>query len=156
MMSFFTNKFSRIDFPDVTKNNTYFSISMGSQEAIFYSLILLELLKKKDIFLQARKQLAEITDQLTELNKEYYYFQANEDTARITLFTYQTLHTLYRFIGEEKYNVFMNKFYSYKDFSLKCDLGYINSILADYDEKDYGNDDPDSLFSVLMSFFEGN
>jgi len=122
-------------------------------EAVFYSLILLELLKKKDIFLQARELLAEKNDLCTELNKEYYYFQANEDIARITLFTNHTLHTLYRFIGEEKYTAFINKFYSQKDFFLNCDLEHINSILVDYAEKEYENDDPDHLFNVLISLF---
>lgn len=55
----FAFKFSREDFPNVTENNTYFSIPMTFPEAVFYSLILLELLKKKDVFLQARKLLAE-------------------------------------------------------------------------------------------------
>jgi hypothetical protein len=122
-------------------------------EAVFYSLILLELLKKKDIFLQERKLLAEKNDNLIELNKEYYYFQANEDIARITIFTNQTLYALYRFIGEEKYAALINKFYSQKDFFLNCDLEHINSILADYGEKEHENDDPDHLFSVLISFF---
>lgn len=147
------NKFSRKDYPDVTKSNTYFSIPLGFPEAAFYSLILLELLKKKDIFLQTRKQLAEKRNASTELNKEYYYFQANEDIARITLFTNHVLHTLYKFIGEEKYSTFMNKFCSYKDFFLTCDLKRLNSILTDYDEQCYENDDPDCLFNVLMSFF---
>lgn len=150
----FAIKFSRKDFSDVTKSNTYFSIPFIFPEAVFYSLILLELLKKKDIFLQERKLLAEKNDDLVELNKEYYYFQANEDIARITLFTNQTLHTLYRFIGEEKYAAFINKFYSQKDFFLTCDLEHINSILVDYGEKEYENDDPDHLFSVLISFFK--
>lgn len=147
-------KFSRRDFPDVTKSNTYFSIPLSFPEAIFYSLILLELLKKKDIFLQVRKQLAEKKDGSTELNKEYYHFQAHEDIARIILFTNQTLRTLYRFIGEEKYNTFINRFLGYKDFFLNCDLEYINSILEDYGEKEYINDNPDCLFSVLISFFK--
>lgn len=113
----------------------------------------MELLKKKDIFLQARKQLAESMDDYTALNKEYYYFQANEDIARITLFTTQTLHSLYRYIGEDKYTEIMNKFSSYNDFFLECDLEYINSILANYDEQDVENDDPDYLYRVLLSFF---
>jgi len=45
-----------------------------------------------------RKLLAETKDESNELNKEYYYFQANEDIARITLFTNHALHTLYRFL----------------------------------------------------------
>ena len=147
----FTTKFSRKDFPDVTKNNTYFSIPLPFPEAVFYSLVLLELLKKKDIFLKTRKLLSEKKDLLTELNKEYFYFQANEDIARITLFTNHTLHTLYRFIGEDKYTVFINKFNSQKDFFLNCDLEHINSILMEYAEKEYENDDPDYLFSVLIS-----
>lgn len=149
-----TFKFSRKDFPNVIENNTYFSIPIIFPEAIFYSLILLELLKKKDVFLQARKLLAEKNDALIELNKEYYYFQANEDIARITLFTSQTLHTLYIFIGEERYTAFINKFYGQKDFFLNCDLENINSILEDYGEKEYENDNPDNLFAVLMSFFK--
>lgn len=148
-----TFKFSRKDFPNVTENNTYFSIPIIFPEAIFYSLILLELLKKKDIFLHVRKMLTEKNDALIELNKEYYYFQANEDIARITLFTSQTLHTLYKFIGEERYTTFINKFYSQKDFFLNCNLENINSILEDYGEKEYENDDPSHLFSVLLSFF---
>lgn len=146
-------KFSRKDFPAVTNSNTYFSIALTFPEAVFYSLILLELLKKKDIFLQVKKLLAEKNDSLTELNKEYYYFQANEDIARITLFTNHTLNAFYRFIGEEKYNTFMKKFNSQKDFFLNCDLEQINFILVDYGEKEYENDDPDHLYSVLMSLF---
>ena len=149
----FSIKFSRKDFPDVTKSNTYFSIPLIFPEAVFYSLILLELLKKKDIFLHTKKMLTENNDASTELNKEYYYFQADEDIARITLFTNQTLHALYRFIGEERYTTFINKFCSYKDFFLNCDLQYLNSILVNYGEKEYKNDDPDHLHSVLMSFF---
>lgn len=78
---------------------------------------------------------------------------ANENIARITLFANHTLHTLYRFIGEEKYNILINKFNSQRDFFLNCDLKRINSTLVDYGEKEYVNDDPDHLFSVLMSLF---
>jgi len=147
-------RFSRKDFPDVTKSNTYFSIPLTFPEATFYSLILLELLKKKDVFLHAKKLLAEKNDANIELNKEYYYFQANEDIARMTLLTNQILYILYRFISEERYNAFINKFCSYKDFFLNCDLEYINSILEDYGEKEYENDTPDHLYTVLMSFFK--
>ena len=150
----FNIKFFREDFPHVTENNTYFSIPITFTEAVFYSLIILELLRKKDIFLLARKLLAEKNDSFIELNKEYNYFQANEDIARITLFTNHVLHTLYKFIGEEKYLTFINKFYNQKDFFLKCDLERINSILVDYGEKEFENDDPDYLFRVLLSFFD--
>ena len=150
----FEIKFTRKDFPNAAESNTYFSIPLIFPEAVFYSLILLELLNKKDIFLQARKLLAEKNDALIELNKEYYYFQANEDIARITLFTNHTLHTLYKFIGEEKYTAFINKLYIQKDFFLNCDLGNINIILVDYGENEYENDNPDHLFNVLISFFE--
>ena len=40
----------------------------------------------------------------------------------------------YKFIGEEKYNAFINKFCSQRDFFLNCDLERINSILVDYAE----------------------
>ena len=35
-----------------------------------------------------------------------------------------------------------------------CDLEYINSILEDSGEQEYENNDPECLFSVLMSFFK--
>lgn len=149
----FTVKFSRRDFPDVTNSNTYFSIPMTFPEAVFYSLILLELLKKKDIFFMSRKLLSEKNDPLTQQNKEYYYFQAEEDIARITLFTNHALHALYKFIGEEKYLTFINKFNVQREFFLNCDMKRINSILVDYGEKEYVNDDPDHLYSVLISLF---
>ncbi len=146
-------KFSRKDFPNITSNNIYFVISISFPEAIFYSLILLELLKKKDVFLLKRKLLAEENNDLNELNKEYYYFGTNEDISRITLFTNHVLNILYRFIGEEKYTSFMNMFYNQKDFFLNCNLQYINYILADYAKKEYETDILDNLYSVLMSFF---
>ena len=54
--------------------------------------------KEKTLLLDEVK---EKIDASTELNKDYYYFQANENIARNTLFTNQALHTLYKFIGEE-------------------------------------------------------
>ena len=47
----------------------------------------------------------------------------------------------------------MNRFSGQKKFFLNCDLEYINSILTEYGEKEYENDDPDYLFTVLLSFF---
>jgi hypothetical protein len=152
----FSRKFSRKDFPDITTHNTYFSIPLGFPEAVFYSLILLEILHKKDVFLQTRKQLAENIDALTELNKQYVYFQANEDIARLTLFTHHVLHTLYRFVGEDKYTAFMEKFGSYPNFFLTSDLDRLNSILEDYERQVVANDDPNHLFEVLMSFFRSS
>ena len=146
-------KFSRKEFPDLSFKNTYFSIHLTFPEAIFYSLILLELLKKKDVFLMARKLLIDKKDELAQLNKEYYYFHANEDIARLTLFTNQSLHAFYSFIGEERYTVFMNKFNKQKNFLLNCDLDHMNSVIADYAEKEYKYDDPDQLFDALTSLF---
>ena len=115
-------RFSRSEFPDVNTSNTYFSTLLGFPEAVFYALILSDLLKKKDLFIQSRKTLAEKEGELQRLHEEYYYFQAEEDIARITLFTKHILHTLYRFIGEEKYVTFISIFDEKKEFSSTCDL----------------------------------
>ncbi|NMB96232.1 MAG: hypothetical protein GYA02_06425 [Clostridiaceae bacterium] len=149
-----TYRFSRKDFPDVTEKNTYFSLLLSFPEAVFYALIITELLEKKEYFYNAKKQLAKIKDNMQELNKEYYYFEADQDIARITLFAKQTLHTLYRFMGEKKYNIFFDTFKSKKDFFLNCDLTQLNDIIVDYAKKGHENDDPDCLFTTLISFFK--
>ncbi len=147
-------KFLRAVYPDVSENNTYFSFLIPFPEAVFYALILLELLENKDLFLLKRRQLAETEDNMQEMNKEYFLFQAEEDIARITLFTKNTLRVLYKFIGNERYERLLNKFKSMKNFFLHCDLHRLNEIMVNYGEKEYENDAPEILFSVLMSFFE--
>jgi len=147
-------RFSRSEFPDVNTSNTYFSTLLGFPEAVFYALILSDLLKKKNLFVQSRKALAEKEGELQELHKEYYYFQAEEDLARITLLTKHILHILYRFIGEEKYFELINRFNRIENFSVTCDLKKINDMLVDYAEKEYTQDDPDTLVSVLTSFLK--
>jgi len=40
------------------------------------------------------------------------------------------------------------------DFSASCDLRTINDLLVDYGEKEYAQDDPDTLLSILTSFLK--
>lgn len=146
--------FSRSEFPDVTTSNTYFSTVLSFPEIIFYALITSDLLKKKESFVQSRKRMAEENGALQEFYKEYYYFGAEEDIARITLFTKHVLHALYQFVGEEKYFEFINMFNDIDNFSASCDLKTINDLLIDYAEKKYVQDDPDILMSVLSSIIK--
>ena len=94
-----------------------------------------------------------IVDSMQALYKEYLLFQAEEDVARITLFVHHTLRTLYHVIGEENYSSFIGAFSKVKRFSSKCNLEIINQVIADYNEKEYQQDDPETLTSVLISLF---
>jgi len=153
-MDDFSPRFLRKDFPTANDQNMYFSILLTFPEAIFYVLILLDLLKQKDVFLYSRKCMAEKEDLLQELNKEYVLFQAEEDIARMTIFVKQTLHELYRFIGEEQYFCFIEEFDKIKFFSLNCNLDNILQVMSDYCESEYKQDEPQILASALFSFFK--
>ena len=148
-------RFSRKDFPDVTENNTYYSTSLSFPEIVFNALILLSLLKKKDLFMQSVKKKAEVQeDFLMELNLEYFFFGAEIDIARITTFVKQILQTLYQFIGKEEYLSFINAFDQINDFSANCNLERINQLIIDYKRKEYKKDDLKSLTQTLYSFLE--
>ena len=91
---------------------------------------------------------------LQEINKEYYYFGAEADVARITLFVKQAFQALYQFIGESKYFAFMDDFKKIDDFSVKCDMNAMNEAMADYGMKGYSQDDPEILMRTLASYLK--
>ena len=145
-------RFSRNDFPEVTEHNTYFSIPLSFPELIYYALILSDLLDKKDLFYHARKALLKKAEPLQEHAKEYYYFEAEVDVARITIFVQQAFHVLYNFIGDKKYSAFINKFNKIDDFTEKCDMRAMNDAIADYGMKEYEQDVPELLMRTLAVF----
>ena len=147
-------RFSRKNFPKINTQNAYFSINLTFPEIVFYALILMSLLKKKDVFFQSTKNSLEQADLLQGFNKEYCYFEAEIDVARITILTMQTLKTLYQFIGEEEYFSFVNRFDQLDDFSVTCDLERINQLLVNYGKSEYKQDDPKVLMRTLNSFLK--
>jgi len=148
-------RFSRAEYPDAREKNTYFSIHLPFTEAVFYALVMSDLLKEKDTFLQARKRMAtDKNEDYCELNKEYLMFQAEQDIARMTLFVKQTLHALYRYIGEERYNSFANKLDKAGSLTKNCSCESMNNVLVAYGEKEYEQDDPDILLAALSSFLK--
>ena len=144
--------FSRKDFPDAREHNIYFSILFTFPEIVFYALILSDLLKMKELFFLSRKRLAEETGLMQEIDKEYYLFHAKEDISRMTIFVTQTLYTLYKFIGEERYAGFIGKFDKIENYSCICDITGQNQAIVRYGEKKYEQDDPEILMSTLNSF----
>jgi len=149
-----TPYFSREHFPDVNTQNTYFSVNLIFPEIIFYGLLLSSLLEKKDLFLQSIEDKAEQTEALQELRKEYYYFDAEIDIARLTILKNQIHKALYHFVGEEEYFSYMNKLARLDDFSENCNLDRINKLIADYGKKEYVQDDPKILMRTLNSFLK--
>ena len=149
-----STRFDRSLFPNITEKNAYFSVHLTFPEAIFYALILSDLLEKKDMVFEHYNQLAEQEDLMQQLHKEYILFNLNEDIARMTLFINHTLHKLYQFIGETKYLDFINKFKKVNEFSVNCDLQKINDMLESYGEKEYGQDDPETLLFTINSFLD--
>ena len=149
-----TPRFSREHFPDVNTQNMYFSVNITFPEIVFYGLILSSLLEKKDLFFQSIKDKVEQTEALQELNKEYHYFDAEIDIARLTILNKQIHKALYRFIGEEEYFSYMNKLVRLDDFSENCNLERINKLIADYSKKKYKQDDPKILMRTLNSFLK--
>ena len=121
---------------------------------LFYALLLSALLNKKDIFLQKIKSCEEQELMLQELYNEYRYFDAEIDIARMTILVKEVFQTLYRFIGEKDFFLFMKEFERIDDFSVECDLENINQIIANYSEKEYEQDDPEILKRVLFSFLK--
>lgn len=146
-------RFLRKDFPDVTESNAYFSVNLIFPEAVFYALVLSDLVKLKDIFILSRKRMVESDKSMKEINQEYLLFQAEQDVARIIIFVEQTFHALYRFIGEDNYDRFRAKLTSIRSFSQKCNLRHIMQLISDYGEKEYDQDNPEILTSTLLSFF---
>ena len=147
-------QFSREEFPEVSEHNTYFSIHLSFPELIYYALILSDLLDKKDLFIQARKTLMEQSGPLQELHKKYYYFEAEADIARLTIFVKQAQQALYQFIGEDKYLSFMNNFEKIDEFSVTCNKDAMNQAMEDYAIKEFKQDDPETLMSILASYLE--
>ena len=147
-------RFSRAEFPEVNEYNTYFSIHLSFPEVVYYALILSDLLDKKELFFQARETFVEQPEPQQELNKEYYYFEAEIDIARITIFVKQTLHTLYRFVGEDKYMTFMDDFKKINEFSVNCNMGAMNQAMEDYAMKKYKQDDPETLMRTLAKYLK--
>ena len=145
-------RFSRKDYPDASANNTYFSIPLSFPDVLFYTLVLHDLLKKRDVFMEVRKSLAETEDTMQELNKQYYYFQADQDIARLIHFVNQTLHELYRFIGNDRYFKFFNKFDKIYDYTYRCDREYLFKAMEKYNKKDYEQDDPEILMKFMSAF----
>jgi hypothetical protein len=147
--------FSREDFPEANEHNTYFSIHLSFPEVIYYTLILSDLLGKKELFYQAREALMKTkAEPLQELNKEYYFFEAEVDVARITIFVNQALHSLYQFIGEKKYFAFINKFKKIDDYSVNCNMNAMNEAMTDYGMKEFEQDDPDTLMRTLAIYLK--
>jgi len=144
--------FSRADFPDVSSQNTYFSAAFSFPELVFYALVLKDLLRKKDLFMRAAEESMEADEMIRDLNKEYYYFDAETDIARLTMLVKQTLRALYKFVGADEYFAFMSRFGQFNDFSANCDLEKINRLIVDYSEKEYELDEPKSLMSTLYAF----
>ena len=89
-----------------------------------------------------------------ELNREYYYFEAEVDIARITLYVKQALQALYQFVGENKYLAFINKFKKIDDFSVNCDMDEMNRAIENYAIKEFKQDDPDTLMRTLAIYLK--
>jgi hypothetical protein len=147
-------RFSRKEFPEVNEHNTYFSIHLSFPEAIYYALVLSDLLDKKDLFFQARNTFMEQSGPQQEFNKEYYYFEADVDIARITLFVKQALQALYQFIGENKYLAFMGVFKTINNFSVTCNMDAMSQAIEDYAIKEFKQDDPDTLMRTLATYLK--
>jgi len=143
--------FSRAEFPFTTERNTYFTTLISFPEAVFYALIISDLLKQKEAFLLSRKRMAETKGPLQRLDQDYYCFVAEEDLARLTSYVQQTLRTLYHCIGNLRYKTFINKFHEKTDYALHCDLKKANQVIADYSSQGFDYDDEDALTSALMS-----
>ena len=146
--------FSRKDFPDANEQNTYFSVALPFPEVIFYALVLSDLLKKKEIFMLSVEKSAKIEGMLQELNKEYFYFDAECDIARLSILVKQALNALYQFVGEEEYLAFMGQFEQINDFSANCNLEKINNLIVDYCEKEYEIDETKTLMNTLIEFLK--
>jgi len=149
-----TFRFFRRNFPDISSQNAYFSIPLSFPEITFYVLILSDLLKKKNVFLRAVEDAVEHAGALQALNKEYYYFNAETDIARIIMLVKQVLRTLYVFIGEDEYFKLIHEFDQHNDFAANCNLERINQIITDYGKQEHKQDDPKILTNLLTSFFE--
>ena len=146
------HRFPRDEFPEANEYNTCFSIRLSFPEAMYYALILSDLLVNKHLFYQTREMLMQQPGLNQELNKEYYCFGAEADVARLTLFVNQTFNVLYRFIGDRKYFKFMNNLKRSGSFSINCNMNTINLAIADYDKEDLNHDDPENLMHTLVSF----
>lgn len=125
--------FSRKDYPNTTTTNTLLQFQIPFSEALYYALIFRELLVKKFLFLQQRKQLTkDNSNNMQELNIEYYYCQAQTDLARITIYTESTFRALYHLIGKDAYIKYMDLFSTKPNGFLGCDLQACNELVAEY------------------------
>lgn len=147
--------FSKKDFPNFTTTNTLLQLQIPFSEALYYALIFRELLEKKDLFLEQRKQMTKDTKNgMQELNLEYYYCQAHTDLARITIYTESTFRALYHLIGKDAYIRYIDLFSAKTDGFMNCNLQACNDLVVEYSKESSNNNDSNNLTDYLDKLYK--
>lgn len=124
-------------------------------EALYYALIFRELLEKKELFLGQRKEMTkDNSNEMQELNIEYYYCQAHTDLARITLYMESTFRALFHLIGKDAYVRCMALFSAKKDGFLGCDLQGCNALVVEYGKGTSDNDSSKYVTTYLDRLYQ--
>jgi hypothetical protein len=138
-----------VELPDA---NVYFKNIISFPEAVFYMLILSELLKRTNDFYEHIHDILIGDHETAWVSKIYDKFGAKIDVARITEFTFAVQSALYQFIGEESYNRILDAINDHPDIFKDNDLAIQNDLMSKYAMKKRDDDTPEELTQVILSF----
>ena len=96
--------FAKKDYPNISEYNAWISCELPFFEALYYALLIEELMAKKDSLFKYYRKLADITENtMWSMDETYYYCGLPIDLARITLYMEGVYRNLYELIGAKEY-----------------------------------------------------
>ena len=101
--------FSKNDFPKATDTNTWLQVRIPFTDALFYALIIREIIARKDQYFAYMKDLLDDPENtLTGLEEEYFYTGMQSDICRMTIFMEKIFKEFYRLAGKESFIKYIN------------------------------------------------
>ena len=146
--------FSRKKVPHFTGYNSYLSLSLPLSEAIFYALILRELLPKTDDFkAHCRYLMDHNLNGLGSVHAEYYYTGMYLDLARMEEFARAVFHSLYRILQDD-YRDFTEMLNKKTALFLQGDLAAMNALVVKYAHRVDGMSDKNTICQYLKELLK--
>lgn len=140
-------RFRKEDHLHVSKYNTLFQFRISIYEAVFYALIIREMLPKKDEYLAHLRKAAE--NPVTSLEPEYYHVRVWQDLDLIDLYKVNVFWSIYRILGDKKYVYYIDQFSQHPDGFKDADLLSCNKLIMQYQERESPKDQCAELSSFL-------
>ena len=147
-------RFPRSDLPHFSGYNSYLSLELPLSEVVFYALILQELLPQKEAYAAHCKRLMdENVNGLGDIHRRYYFTDMHVDLARMELFSWMVLDSLYRILDKD-YPEFMDRYNQKPVRFLHADLRALNELVVKYAKCEDGLSAKDTMRLYLEAFLE--